>query len=391
MPKKLVRGIKLSVRFFLQRLAWPALYWLCSRRAIDTKLVVFASEFSSAPPDNFVPLLLRLEELGYDCRFFGFRAVRGGFFRKKLAGYRDNVRFFRAYGRCRTLFLDDHFFPAYGAKPRQGTQVVQLWHGCGAFKKFGYSTAGTDWGSSARVFRFLPSHHTYTHVCVSAPAVVPCYAEAFHCAPEIIHPWGAPRTDAYFRPGAAAEARAAVLAVFPEIGDRKILLYAPTFRGDNILEATDGGKLDMPSLAEVLGDVCALVYKAHPRAKRPEAGNGAQGFVFDGGTWSIETLLLAADLTITDYSSLIFEYALLGRPMLFYAYDLEEYDRRRSFYYDYASFVPGEIVRDTGELTAGIQRALARFDGAKTDAFRGKFMSACDGCCTKRILQELHF
>lgn len=107
-------------------------------------------------------------------------------------------------------------------------------------------------------------------------------------------------------------------------------------------------------------------------------------FVFDGSTTvKIETALCAADILIADYSSLIFEYSLLNKPMLFYAYDLEEYEHDRSFYFDYKSFVPGKIVINNDEIILAIQKNDFRKD--RIPAFREKFMGACDGRSTARI------
>lgn len=107
-------------------------------------------------------------------------------------------------------------------------------------------------------------------------------------------------------------------------------------------------------------------------------------FVFDGSTTvKIETALCAADILIADYSSLIFEYSLLNKPMLFYAYDLEEYEHDRSFYFDYKSFVPGKIVINNDEIISAIQKNDFRKD--RIPAFREKFMGPCDGRSTARI------
>jgi CDP-glycerol glycerophosphotransferase (TagB/SpsB family) len=269
---------------------------------------------------------------------------------------------------------------------------VQLWHGCGAFKKWGYSTADLKWGPGPATLRWLPLHRYYTHACVSSPAVVPCYAEAFNCKPSVIHAWGAPRTDFYFTPQAVASSKQAVLAAFPEIGQRKIVLYAPTFRGNSGRAARHDAVLASDAIARALSHGAVLLLKPHPRARTeilaPEPGQ--LPFVFDARTQPIEQLLCAADLVISDYSSLVFEYALLGRPMLFYAYDLLAYEASRSFYYPYLDFVPGDVVWDTEDIIAGIRRNLFEegFDAGRVERFRERFMSACDGRSTERILRE---
>ena len=123
----------------------------------------------------------------------------------------------------------------------------------------------------------------------------------------------------------------------------------------------------------------------------------ADKFSIEGNTFAfdiskdvaIETALCAADIVITDYSSLIFEYALLERPMIFFAYDLAEYEDARSFYFGYEGFVPGEIVTDTDEIISEIKRLETDFDIEKIRRFRQDYMCACDGKSTERIINEV--
>ncbi|MCL2298920.1 MAG: CDP-glycerol glycerophosphotransferase family protein, partial [Firmicutes bacterium] len=173
----------------------------------------------------------------------------------------------------------------------------------------------------------------------------------------------------------------------------KIVLYAPTFRGDNLGAARHDEALDYAALGDALDGGCALLLKAHPQALKrfslppPEPCP----FVFNAADLPIETLLCAADLLISDYSSLVFEYSLLGRPMLFYPYDLEAYEKERSFYFPYLRFVPGDLVWDTGDIVDGVRRNLfeGQFDPARVETFRGKYMSACDGGSTRRIVGKV--
>lgn len=101
----------------------------------------------------------------------------------------------------------------------------------------------------------------------------------------------------------------------------------------------------------------------------------------------IDKLLCVSDVCISDYSSLIFEYSLFERPMIFFAYDLDEYFDWRGFYYNYDELTPGPIVKTTEEIIDYIQHLDTRFNPSQVRAFREKFMSACDGHATDRILE----
>ena len=138
-----------------------------------------------------------------------------------------------------------------------------------------------------------------------------------------------------------------------------------------------------------LGEDYVVVTKHHPYVKKlPKLPEHLKDtFIYDAtNTMSIEDLLCVSDICISDYSSLIYEYSLFDRPMLFFAYDLEDYFDWRGFYYDYDELTPGPICRTNEELTDYILHVDERFDPEIVRSFRERFMSACDGHATQRIM-----
>lgn len=152
-------------------------------------------------------------------------------------------------------------------------------------------------------------------------------------------------------------------------------------------------KLDIERMNAELSEDFVLLYKLHPQTAKSfslsaEEREKYADFVFDvSKDVRIDLAMCAADMLISDYSSVIFEYSLLDRPMIFFAYDLEEYDRDRSFYNKYEDFVPGPIVRDTEGIISAVRQAQSGFDRAVTENFRNNFMDACDGHSTVRIAE----
>lgn len=385
-----MNNIKKKIMLFRRRLLfffiWPVAFNIFSKKPIDEKLMLFAyNKNYSSMPDNMVGIYEFLKSKGYDCRIMNSPS-------NPIKRFISGIAFQKYYARCKCVFLTDNFDPVYAHQPRKGTKVIQLWHACGAFKKWGFSTLDLAWGGSRRDMLRFPMHNTYTDVFVSAEGVIPCYAEAFRCSERRIKAFGTPRTDIYFDKEFVNSQRAELLKKFPQIGDRKIILYAPTFRGNSPDTAYNENPLDYGKLKEAFGDEYVLVLKLHPfTAKKyslteEETEKYGDDFVFDGSNFiKIETALCAADILIADYSSLIFEYSLLEKPMLFYAYDLDEYDRDRSFYFDYKSFIPGKLVLNNDEIIEAIKEGNFKMD--RIPAFREKFMGACDGECTKRIAE----
>lgn len=368
---------------------WPYFFNRAAKQPIDEKkALLIAGNFSSLP-DNLTRIRDELVSRGINC--VEFFSPEGTGLSGKLNEFKRNIAFQKEYATAAYVFTEDFFFPMYANQPREGTRVVQLWHACGAFKKWGYSTADLAWGSDRRILDKFPIHNTYTDVCVSSEKIIPYYAEAFNCSESIIKPLGVPRTDVYFDADFVSSAREELINKFPQIGERRIILYAPTFRGNSTIKSYMDLKLDISRMMDELSDEYVLLYKLHPQTARAfnlseEEKEKYKDFVFDiSHGVRVDTALSAADVLISDYSSVIFEYSLLSRPMIFFAYDLEEYDETRSFYNKYEDFVPGPIVRDTEDIIGCVKACR---DGADEDMlcrFRQDYMSACDGHSTERI------
>ena len=105
-------------------------------------------------------------------------------------------------------------------------------------------------------------------------------------------------------------------------------------------------------------------------------------------TMDMNDLLISTDILITDYSSVIFDYSLLNRPILFYAYDLEEYIAERDFYYSYKEFVPGPILETNEELFSKIEN-ISTVDLKQIEIFKHKFFDQLDGQSAKRIVDTI--
>lgn len=289
------------------------------------------------------------------------------------------------------IFLNDASETISCIDKRPETKVFQLWHACGAFKKFGMSTADLIFGLNRQQQERHPTYRNLSCVTVSSPEIVWAYAEAMSLQgqEEIVQPLGISRTDLFFREDTIRKAYEHLYEQFPAARGKKVILYAPTFRG-RVVSARAPEGFDLRTFYRDLGDGYVVVTKHHPFIHNlPEIPEDLEGiFAYDAtNSMSIEDLLCVSDFCISDYSSLIFEYSLFERPMLFYAYDLEEYFDWRGFYYPYEELTPGPICRTNEEMTDYILHARERFDRQRVIDFRNKFMSACDGHATERILE----
>ena len=286
------------------------------------------------------------------------------------------------------VFVDDASLILSSIPLRKETVAINLWHACGAFKKFGRSTAELKFGSSAATLDKYPNYGNLTHVTVSSPEVIWAYEEAMHLPKGIVKATGVSRTDQFYDKEFVESRKQKLYDIMPEAKDKKVILYAPTFRG-HVATAKSPNKIDFERFCQELGDEYVLVCKHHPFVKKPpvipeELQHFARDLTKD---LTIEDLLCCADICISDYSSLVFEYSLFEKPMIFYAYDYDNYCDWRGFYYDYSEFTPGPIVQTEDELLDSIKNIDTQFDKQKVIDFKKKFMGSCDGHATERIIE----
>lgn len=283
-------------------------------------------------------------------------------------------RFMNLYSQAHYVFICDNFLPVASCRKRPETTVIQLWHGAGALKKFGYDSADDipSW-YKGNVFK------NYDLVTVSSRACVRPFASAMKLTEKQVKPLGISRTDCYFDQKYLQSCRENLYQRFPETIGKKLLLWAPTFRERPTNSKTPGLK-EIERLESMLGPSWKVIKKFHPHIKAQHDKIGS--------AFSAEELLPMIDYLVTDYSSIIFDYLLFERPFAFYVPDLEEYTSKRGLYISLDE-LPGEKVRTAEELYQAVITPWSDKRMAKVKECRKRFMEACDGQATKRILKEI--
>src|SRR5262249_48617399 len=160
---------------------------------------------------------------------------------------------------------------------------------------------------------------------------------------ERVLPLGSPRTDLFFDDAAMRAARARVEAAYPSLRGRRVVLHAPTFRGRG-RGKRPGGVLDPAALRAALPDSDVLVLKSHPNLDRSLVSTAGYDVIVDPA-FDLNELLVATDVLITDYSSAIFDVALLRRRLVLLIDDLEAYEQDPGLNLDYRTELIGTQVR----------------------------------------------
>lgn len=278
---------------------------------------------------------------------------------------------------ARLVVIDNAYLPVHVAPHRVGTTVVQLWHAVGALKRFGLDAPLAEPEQT-----FL--HRYYDHVVVSSQATRLPISTALRTPLEQVLALGTPRTDFFFDAPAMAATRELLLAAHPLLAGRRVVLYAPTFRGRGRGKRAAAG-LDAGRLRAALPADYVLTLKTHPNLDPEATPRDGYDLVWDPAD-EINALFTVADVLITDYSSSIFEWALLRRPLVLLVPDLAGYERDPGLYLDFRHEMIGVQVSDTD----GVARALldGDFDLSGYDAFIDRHMGACDGHASDRFVEH---
>ena len=382
--KKFISKLRRIRKHYRYKVYFPKVYSSYCTEPVQENKVLFLEMRFTKLSNSFELIYKALEESGeYDlkCSYVQFNFIRGREFTQRVN------EMLKELATAKYVFVDDASLILSSIPLRKETVAINLWHACGAFKKFGRSTAELKFGSSAATLDKYPNYGNLTHVTVSSPEVIWAYEEAMHLPKGIVKATGVSRTDQFYDKEFVESRKQKLYEIMPEAKDKKVILYAPTFRG-HVATASSPDRIDFERFCRELGNEYVIVCKHHPFVKNPPIiPEELQHFARDLTKYlSIEDLLCCADICISDYSSLVFEYSLFEKPMIFYAYDYDNYCDWRGFYYYYSEFTPGPVVQTEDELINSIKNIDTQFDKQKVIDFKEKFMGSCDGHATERII-----
>ncbi len=363
--------IKQGFKMLSQHVIFPLVYLGNRWRKIKPKQVILADAHHSSCPPKMLPIRKRLSEEGFIVKECCCDATVAG----QWQSFRTMLHFMRLYAESGTVIICDNYLPVSSCRKKKGTRVIQLWHGCGAFKRFGYDALDDiPKGYIGNVYR------NYDLVTVSSKACIPFFKSAMGIRKNgVVQALGVSDTDRLLDEEYRESCRKRFYELHPKAKGKQVVLWAPSFRG-NAGEAAEQKYLPGErELQEQLGNRDFYFIKSyHPHSRGAKKDKGM----------NTDEMMICADLLITDYSSVFFEYLLLDRPILFYAPDLQDYTKDRGFYLDYEA-LPGEIVTEPAKIGAAVERILkeeAPEMAEKRRRFRRQYMEACDGNATERIL-----
>lgn len=352
------------------------LYYRFTKK-VDPRQILILSESRESLSGNLEFIDRAIDKSAYKVVY----SLKGSILKERRIGEKRELC--RQLALSKYILVDDFIPVMYPIPLRKETRFIQVWHAMGAFKQVGFSRLGKPGGPSKRSL----SHRNYTDTIVSSEAIRGNYAEAFGILEERVHAIGVPRTDIFFDADYRTSVRESLYEKYPQFRGKKVILFAPTFRGHGRKTAYyDESFLDFEKMERELKEDYVCIIKMHPFIQKIPPYPKDSGFFANlSDEREINDLLFITDVLVTDYSSVIFEASLLDLHTVFFVPDLREYTEERDFYYPFEEYVYGPVAADTEELIQAVRTGAS--DEEKLKVFKEKFCGSCDGRSTQRFVE----
>lgn len=371
-------------------------YVMCHVCLVKKNRIVFDSSlgksYAGNPKHIYEYLMANGYDLIWDCIWFYENE------RYNIPGMSRQVR----YGRLRYIYymatakvwVFDSRQPEFLVR-RKGTYYIQTWHGT-PLKRLAldmedvFMAGETDIDSYKE--HFAKNVHTWDFLISQNPFSTATFRRAFDFHKEMLE-IGYPRNDILFRENTEEDTQRYRRKLGLPL-DKKIILYAPTWRDDEFSEDDRyefRPQISFEKLQKELGDEYVMIVKYHYLIMDAVDWSPYEGFVYHfDQSRDIAELFLVSDILVTDYSSVMFDFSIMRRPMFFFAYDFYKYKNElRGFYFSYSKEMPGPISTTTEELIADIHNYDSQEYEERYQKFVEKYNTIDDGKASSRVLDLL--
>lgn len=351
------------------------IYFLMKLRPAKRYRVVFCSRQSNVMTIDFILLKKEIERLIPEATFVAIM----DHVTPNIKGY---IKFVISvlksmwYLATAEICILDSYWPAVSMlKHKKNLKVIQIWHAIGKMKKSGYQTIDKKSGRNGSYTTYLKMHKNYDYFIGGAPFWNEFYKEAFNINDNQILNYGLPRIDYLIK--TAEENRQRFLSEFPELVEKKIVLYAPTFRKN--MES----HWEEITRAAIHKDI-RIIIKNHPEqwANKTVGDN-----IIYIDNWNTMDLIAVCDYMITDYSSIALEAAVLKKPTFFWTYDYDEYMKNSGTNIDLKEEVPDNMSDNINDILHRIEND--DYNTQEQLAYIKKFLPKDLGGCTYKIAKKI--
>ena len=273
----------------------------------------------------------------------------------------------------KTVILDSYCICISVLKHKNSLKVIQMWHSVGTMKKFGYDILDQEEGNSSKLAKVMKMHKNYDYVLCAGEGYKNDLIRQFNCSEESIRIIPLPRIDYLTSKKMVNETRKKIFSKYSKLKTKKNILYVPTFRkNENELESHLNDLIDCIDFKKY-----NLIVKLHPLSNiRIKNKN-----VFTCDEFGSIDMILVSDYVITDYSCILYEAGIINKPIYFYPFDFEEYNKNRSLNIDYFNVLPGVISKDVKHIINSIENE--KYDYKKMKSFIHQYVNYEGNSCKK--------
>ena len=360
------------------------MYWAYRKKYKNKSkkpVIMFMSEQSTTISTNLKAVKDRMISRGMDKDYVIVESYRSSVTNPRM-GLRSWMDTLRKMAMSDIIFLDDHAPVLDWLIVDKDTMIVQLWHAGAGFKSSGYSR----WGHTGCPAPY-GCHRQYKYGISGSRNISHFFSEVWGINDSQVLPTGMPRIDEFLDENYRKKKTKEIYEKFPICKNKKVILFAPTYRGTNKKNAHYPYELiDFRRLYELCGDEYVVLFKMHPWVADPVPVEEQYKDRFaDASRYpNINDLFYFTELLITDYSSNIFEYSLMRKPMLFFAFDEIQYSFSRGFHRDYEESAPGKICHTFEEVLKAVEEK--DFEYPKVEEYVEKHFDYIDSHACDRVI-----
>lgn len=266
--------------------------------------------------------------------------------------------------------LDSYWPAACMLNHKDSLTIVQIWHALGKIKQSGYQTLGKAGGRGRLIAEELRMHKNYDYIIAGGESWNEFYCASFGTTPDKLLNYGLPRID--YLLSTVEDNKARIYEKYPEFREKKVLLYAPTFRR--------GIELNWKQLIDHIDhNEYTLIVKGHPNQP---LGKDVP-WIYSCDEFKATELLSICDYLITDYSAIAVEGAILNKKTLYFVYDYDEYNAKNGTNIKLFDEMPGCVFKDAESLSIALQNPYRQ---DCLDSYRKKYLPNELGTSTKKIV-----
>ena len=275
----------------------------------------------------------------------------------------------------KVVIVDTYCIPVSVLSHKKETKVIQIWHALGAIKKFGYQTLDLKYGSNIKTAKIMHMHEKYDYVFAPSKITAKLYEKAFNVDESKIKYFGMPRIDYILKKD--EQIKNEIYNTYPILREKQNIVYVPTYR--------KGERLEIDELIEKIDtNKYNIILKIHPLDINEYQTNEKEGIILEK-KFNTYDIIKIADKVITDYSSLSIETSILDKPIYFYTYDMEKYEKDNGLNFDFEKEKIGKYnCKSVDEL---LKRLDEDYDYSALEDFKNRYVSIKKENCTGQIVE----